>query len=150
MNLAPLAGEILTGMQEQLDARNLKTAVSGRCIVYAKQEMMMQAIRNLLNNVIKYTPEGSCITVTGEKHTLNIVSDIAEEQIENLQRLCEAFVKGDDADRKRRSADPTIAAVQQIAAQNHIKLRIDSRKQQLHIQLKQNTLRSPVCFRKIK
>ena len=150
MNLAPLAGEILATMQKQLDARDLKTAVSGRCIVYAKQEMMRQAIRNLLNNVIQYTPEGSCITVTGEKHTLSIVSDIVEDQLENLQRLCEAFVKGDDADSKRRSADPTIAAVQQIAAQNHIKLRIDSRKLQLRVQLKQNALRSPVCFRKIK
>ena len=137
-------------MQGQLDARDLKTAVSGRCIVYAKQELIWQAIQNLLNIVIKYTPDGSCITVTGEKHTLSIVSDIAEEQVGNLQCLCEAFAKGNNADSKCKRADPTIAAIQKIAAQNHIKLRVNGRKQQLCVQLKQNALRRPVCFRKIK
>ena len=138
MDLTPLAGELLAGMQEQLDTRGLKISVSGRCIVNVERQMLTQSLRDLLNNAVKYTPEGGCITVTGKKHTLSIVSDMKA-----------GLDQSNDAGSKCNSIEPALAAVQQTAAQNQIKLRIDSNDHQLRMQLKQNTLFSPICFRKI-
>ncbi len=138
MDLTPLAGELLAGMQEQLDTRGLKISVSGRCIVNVERQMLTQSLRDLLNNAVKYTPEGGCITVTGKKHKLSIVSDMKA-----------GLDQSNDAGSKCNSIEPALAAVQQTAAQNQIKLRIDSSDHQLRMQLKQNTLFSPICFRKI-
>ena len=135
IDLTALAKELLDGMQEQLNMRGLMVTVFGSCIVNADCEMMKQAIRNLLDNAVKYTPEDGSITVTGEKHTLSIVNDIAEEQIEDPQRFCEAFVKGDEARSNRMGTGLGLSIVQQIAAQNKLQLHIDSSMHQFRVRL---------------
>jgi signal transduction histidine kinase len=97
--------------------------------------MMKQAIRNLLDNAVKYTPEDGSITVTGEKHTLSIVNDIAEEAVSDPQRLSEAFVKGDKARSNRMGTGLGLSIVQQIAAQNKLQLHIDSSMHQFRVRL---------------
>ena len=146
IDLTALTSEILSGMQEQLDARSLKASVSGSCTVKADRAMMMQAIRNLLDNALKYTPEGGSITVTGEKHTLSIVNDIAEEQVNDPQQLCEAFVKGDEARSNRMGTGLGLSIVQQIAVQNKLRLHIDSSMHQFRVGLSQ---RAPISLKRI-
>ena len=135
IDLTALAKELLEGMQEQLDVRGLTVTVFGSCSVKADCEMMKQAIRNLLDNAVKYTPEGGSITVTGENHTLSIVNDIAEEAVSDPQRLSEAFVKGDKARSNRMGTGLGLSIVQQIAAQNKLQLHIDSSMHQFRVRL---------------
>lgn len=138
LDLTETAKMLLAAMQKELDARGLKASVSGSCTVKANPEMLTQAIRNLLDNAVKYTPEGGSITVTGENHTLSIVNDIAEEAVADPQRLSEAFVKGDKARSNRMGTGLGLSIVQQIAGQNRMKLLIESSEYQFRVRLVQS------------
>ena len=138
LDLTETAKMLLAAMQKELDARGLKASVSGSCTVKANPEMLTQAIRNLLDNAVKYTPEGGSITVTGENHTLSIVNDIAEEAVSDPQRLSEAFVKGDKARSNRMGTGLGLSIVWQIAAQNKLQLHIDSSEYQFRVRLVQS------------
>ena len=143
IDLAALAKELLDGMQEQLDVRGLTATVFGSCCVKANCEMMKQAIRNLLDNAVKFTPDGGSITVTGKRNTLSIVNTIEEEQISDPQALCEAFAKGDDARSNRSGTGLGLSIVRQITIQNRMELLIDSRAHQFRVRLRQNVLQTP-------
>ena len=121
-----LMQEAAAHRQDELDARALHMEITGSCSFRVDPLMMTQAIRNLLDNAVKFTPEGGSITVTGEGSTLRIVNDIAEDKVEHVDRLCEAFVKGDSARSNRKGTGLGLSVVRQIAELNRLRFSIES------------------------
>ena len=140
VSLTELISELISDMKDQVEQHDLKVTVTGSCIVKADQQMMTQALRNLLDNAIKYTPDDGCITVTGEKHTLSISNDISEDHIDKPKRFLKAFVKEDTARGNRKGTGLGLSIVQQIASQNRLKLRIISKDHHFIVRLHQNTI----------
>ena len=126
IELIALLKEINANRQDEIESRKLNVEITGSCTVRADPLMMMQALRNLLDNAVKFTPDGGSITVTGEGSTLRISNDIAEEKAANVEQLCEAFVKGDSARSNRKGTGLGLSVVRQIAELNRLHFSLES------------------------
>ena len=126
IELIALLKEINANRQDEIESRKLNVEITGSCTVRADPLMMMQALRNLLDNAVKFTPDGGSITVTGEGSTLRISNDIAEEKAANVEQLCEAFVKGDSARSNRKGTGLGLSVVRQIAELNRLQFSLES------------------------
>jgi signal transduction histidine kinase len=66
-------------------------------IVEADPDRIVQVLRNLLDNAIKYSPSGGLVVVRGEVHHDQVVISVADEGIgiapEDLNRLFEKFFR---------------------------------------------------------
>lgn len=126
IELVALLREIHANRQDEIEARKLNVQITGSCTVKADPLMMIQALRNLLDNAVKFTPDGGSITVTGEGSTLRLVNDIAEDKVANVTQLCEAFVRGDSARSNQKGTGLGLSVVRQIAELNRLRLGIES------------------------
>ncbi len=127
IDVIALTNEVLSLMQDSISERNLHVEVSGSIVMKAERQMMTLAIRNLLDNAIKYTPADGHITVTGQKKTFSVINDMEEESIDDAQQLCEAFVKGDAARSNRSGTGLGLSIVQQIARLNCLKMAVEGK-----------------------
>jgi two-component system phosphate regulon sensor histidine kinase PhoR len=66
-------------------------------IVDADPDRIAQVLRNLLDNAVKYSPEGGLVIVRGEVHAEEVVVSVADQgpgiAPENLNRLFEKFFR---------------------------------------------------------
>src|SRR6056297_2000363 len=74
INIKDLADEALTIYQSAAELKNIKLInnVKGDLFVFADKNMIHTVLRNLLNNAIKFTPEGGTVKVE-----LSVKSDVA-------------------------------------------------------------------------
>ena len=145
IDLIALMREAAEYRQDDADAHELGISISGECTVYADPLMMAQAMRNLLDNAVKYTPDGGSITVTGNDRTLRITNDIAADKIAHTETLSEAFVKGDSARSSRSGTGLGLSVVRQAAALNKLRFRIESGEHKFTVQI----CDKPLLFRRM-
>jgi signal transduction histidine kinase len=62
-----LSLEYRTTLRKRNLTMDIKDHAGTRQWIYADSARMMQALRHVLNNAIKYTPDGGTITITGRK-----------------------------------------------------------------------------------
>ena len=66
-------------------------------IVDADPQRIVQVLRNLLDNAVKYSPDGGLIIVRGEVHEEEVVISVADQGVglapEDLNRLFEKFFR---------------------------------------------------------
>ena len=126
VDLIPIMQEQLGHRQDELGERGIKAQITGSCCFYADPRMMLQAVRNLLDNAVKFTPDGGSITVTGEGRAMRVVNDINAEKVERINEVCEAFVKGDSARSNRKGTGLGLSVVRQSAELNKLRFRVQS------------------------
>lgn len=126
VDLIPIMQEQLGHRQDELSERGIKAQITGSCFFYADPRMMLQAVRNLLDNAVKFTPDGGSITVTGEGRAMRVVNDINAEKVERINEVCEAFVKGDSARSNRKGTGLGLSVVRQSAELNKLRFRVQS------------------------
>ena len=87
-------------------ARGKDIAIESRCgagglIVALNRALMEQALVNLLDNAVKYSPAGTTVTITCEKREGEVVLAVADRGVgieaEHLPRLFERFYRTDRA-----------------------------------------------------
>ncbi len=126
VDLIPIMQDQLGHRQDELGERGIKAQITGSCCFYADPRMMLQAVRNLLDNAVKFTPDGGSITVTGEGRAMRVVNDINAEKVERINEVCEAFVKGDSARSNRKGTGLGLSVVRQSAELNKLRFRVQS------------------------
>ena len=144
-DLIALMWEAAAHRADDAAAHGLDIRISGDCTVYADPMMMAQAMRNLLDNAVKFTPDGGSITVTGTDRTLCITNDIAEEQIAHTETLSEAFVKGDSARGNRAGTGLGLSVVRQAAKINKLRFDLHSSGHKFTVRLRDK----PLLFRRM-
>ena len=111
VDLAQLANVTAEHYAEQIAEKHLVFTCSGRFPVFCNERMLAQAIGNLIDNAVRYTPEGGTVTVTADAHSLTVQNDAAE--IAEPEKLCEPLRKGDSARGARSGSGMGLAIVRQ-------------------------------------
>ena len=126
VDLITLAKAHLAHRGDEITKRNMQVEIIGEYTVRADQRMLSQAIQNLLDNAFKFTPDGGSIRITGDGKALRITNSIAEERIPDVERLCEAFVKGDSARSNQSGSGLGLSVVRQAARLNRMQFTVES------------------------
>ena len=130
VDLITLAKAHLAHRGDEITKRNMQVEILGEYTVRADRRMLSQAIQNLLDNAFKFTPDGGSIRITGDGKALRITNSIAEERIPDVERLCEAFVKGDSARSNQSGSGLGLSVVRQAARLNRMQFTVESRDHQ--------------------
>lgn len=99
--LAQRIGELYRHQAEQQGV-NLRVAASDSLpSVVVDEERMMQVLRNLVSNALRYTPEGGTITIGAEHESLSTVLSVSDTgqgiKPEALPRIFDRFFRADAA-----------------------------------------------------
>jgi signal transduction histidine kinase len=92
-----LAEEVceITRVQARVKAVNVECNIDGNAVVYADRDRVLQVLTNLIDNALKFTPEGGCVTVGSQvcrDHVRFSVSDTGPGIPEGFrERVFEAY-----------------------------------------------------------
>jgi two-component system sensor histidine kinase KdpD len=97
--LEEIVGSALARMESQLDGRPVVTRLPADLpVIHADDVLLGQAILNLLENAIKYTPPGSAIDIAAQQEGAQVLLTVRDHgpgfQAEEQERIFEKFYRG--------------------------------------------------------
>jgi K+-sensing histidine kinase KdpD/DNA-binding response OmpR family regulator len=100
-DLGQMAARVMAAMEAQLTGqRFVSDFPSEPLVAFVDERQIEQVLRNLLENAIKYSPEGGTITVRGRRVEGEVVVEVCDQglgiQPEDLGRVFERFYRGSD------------------------------------------------------
>ena len=129
--LAEVAREVLDGLSEKAQSRNISTNIVGSAMLTADQTMIFELVENLVSNAIKYNKDGGSVTVSINETNTGVCLKVEDTGIgiekEHLPRLCERFYRVDKSHSKRIGGTGLgLAIVKHICAISNAELSIES------------------------
>ena len=129
--LEDIAKEVLDGLSEKAQSRNITASIVGSAKICADQTMIFELVENLVSNAIKYNKDGGSVTVSITETDTGVCLKVEDTGIgiekEHLPRLCERFYRVDKSHSKRIGGTGLgLAIVKHICAINDAELSIES------------------------
>ena len=131
IKLEDLAKEVLDGLSEKAQSRNITATIIGSAKLTADQTMIFELVENLVSNAIKYNKDGGTVTVSITETDTGVCLKVEDTGIgiekEHLPRLCERFYRVDKSHSKRIGGTGLgLAIVKHICAISDAELSIES------------------------
>ena len=129
--LEDIAKEVLDGLSEKAQSRNITVKIVGCGKICADQTMIFELVENLVSNAIKYNKDGGSVTVSITETDTGVCLKVEDTGIgiekEHLPRLCERFYRVDKSHSKRIGGTGLgLAIVKHICAISDAELSIES------------------------
>ncbi len=129
--LEDIAKEVLDGLSEKAQSRNITASIVGTTKICADQAMVFELVENLVSNAIKYNKDGGSVTVSITETDACVCLKVEDTGIgiekEHLPRLCERFYRVDKSHSKRIGGTGLgLAIVKHICAISDAELSIES------------------------
>ena len=129
--LEDIAKEVLDGLSEKAQSRNITSNIVGSAKICADQTMIFELVENLVSNAIKYNKDGGSVTVSITETDTGVCLKVEDTGIgiekEHLPRLCERFYRVDKSHSKRIGGTGLgLAIVKHICAISDAELSIES------------------------
>ena len=129
--LEDIAKEVLDGLSEKAQNRNITATIIGSAKLTADQTMIFELVENLVSNAIKYNKDGGLVTVSITETDTGVCLKVEDTGIgiekEHLPRLCERFYRVDKSHSKRIGGTGLgLAIVKHICAISDAELSIES------------------------
>ena len=129
--LEDIAKEVLEGLSEKAQSRNITAKIVGSAKICADQTMIFELVENLVSNAIKYNKDGGSVTVSITETDTGVFLKVEDTGIgiekEHLPRLCERFYRVDKSHSKRIGGTGLgLAIVKHICAIYNADLSIES------------------------
>ena len=129
--LKDIAKEVLDGLSEKAQSRNITAKIVGSAKICADQTMIFELVENLVSNAIKYNKDGGSVTVSITETDTGVCLKVEDTGIgiekEHLPRLCERFYRVDKSHSKRIGGTGLgLAIVKHICAISDAELSIES------------------------
>ena len=129
--LEDIAKEVLDGLSEKAQSRNITAKIVGSAQICADQTMIFELVENLISNAIKYNKDGGSVTVSITETDTGVCLKVEDTGIgiekEHLPRLCERFYRVDKSHSKRIGGTGLgLAIVKHICAISDAELSIES------------------------
>ena len=112
VDLKQLADDAIARFTEQIAAKNLTHSCAGSCTVKGNETLLAQAVGSLIDNAVRYAPEGGSIEIRATEKGLIIRNDA--ENLPDPATVCEPLVKGESARTSRSGSGMGLAIVRQI------------------------------------
>ena len=131
IKLEDLAKEVLDGLSEKAQSRNITANIVGSAKLTADQTMIFELVENLVSNAIKYNKDGGTVTISISETDTGVCLKVEDTGIgiekEHLPRLCERFYRVDKSHSKRIGGTGLgLAIVKHICAISNAELSIES------------------------
>ena len=131
VSLEDIAKEVLDGLSEKAQSRNITANIVGSAKICADQAMIFELVENLVSNAIKYNKDGGSVTVSIAETDIGVCLKVEDTGIgiekEHLPRLCERFYRVDKSHSKRIGGTGLgLAIVKHICAISDAELSIES------------------------
>lgn len=133
VDLVQIANVTAERFAEPIAEKEITLTCSGKCTASCNEATMTQAIGNLIDNAVRYTPQGGRIEITADDKSLTIRNDIADTT--DTDAICEPFVKGDQARGARTGSGMGLSIVKQIMTLNGLRFRVKSENRQFIAQI---------------
>lgn len=129
--LEDIAKEVLDGLSERAQSRNITASIVGSAKICADQTMIFELVENLVSNAIKYNKDGGSVTVSITETDTGVCLKVEDTGIgiekEHLPRLCERFYRVDKSHSKRIGGTGLgLAIVKHICAISDAELSLES------------------------
>ena len=129
--LEDIAKEVLDGLSEKAQSRNITAKIVGSAKICADHAMIFELVENLVSNAIKYNKDGGSVTVSITETDTDVFLKVEDTGIgiekEHLPRLCERFYRVDKSHSKRIGGTGLgLAIVKHICAITDAELSIES------------------------
>ncbi len=129
--LEEIAREVLDGLSEKAQSRNITANIVGSANLTADQTMIFELAQNLVSNAIKYNKDGGAVTISISETDTGVCLQVKDTGIgiekEHLPRLCERFYRVDKSHSKRIGGTGLgLAIVKHICAISDAELSIES------------------------
>ena len=129
--LEDIAKEVLDGLSEKAQSRNITATIVGSAKLTADQPMIFELVENLVSNAIKYNKDGGSVAISITDTDAGVCLQVKDTGIgiekEHLPRLCERFYRVDKSHSKRIGGTGLgLAIVKHICAISGAELSIES------------------------
>ncbi len=129
--LEDISKEVIDGLSEKTQSRNITASIIGSANIFADQTMIFELVENLVSNAIKYNKDGGSVTVFITETDTGVCLKVEDTGIgiekEHLPRLCERFYRVDKSHSKRIGGTGLgLAIVKHICAVSDAELSIES------------------------
>lgn len=129
--LEEIAREVIDGLSEKAQSRNITATIEGSAKLIADQPMIFELVENLVSNAIKYNKDGGSVTISISETDTGVCLGVKDTGIgiekEHLPRLCERFYRVDKSHSKRIGGTGLgLAIVKHICAISGAELSIES------------------------
>jgi PAS domain S-box-containing protein len=115
--------EAIAGMASEANVK-LKSAVSTRYLINGDRERLMQVLTNLVSNAIKFSAEGSTVTVTVETRPNNMLRFCVNDNgpgipTDQMHKLFGKFKQLDSSDSRRKGGTGLGLAISKSIVEQH-------------------------------
>lgn len=115
--------DAIAGMAAEANV-TLKSAIGTKCRIFGDNERLMQVLTNLISNAIKFSPEGSQVTVTAETRPNDMLRFCVSDngpgiQADQMHKLFGKFKQLDSSDTRRKGGTGLGLAISKSIVEQH-------------------------------
>lgn len=97
VDITAIVNSVAAEYAERIKEKNVSIEVNGACTVHADEELMNQAIKNIMDNAVKYVTDGGHIEVELSDKEVSFVNSSEPLDKDTLEDVWKPFVKGDNS-----------------------------------------------------
>lgn len=97
VDITAIVNSVVAEYAERIKEKNVSIEVNGACTVHADEELMNQAINNIMDNAVKYVTDGGHIEVELSDKEVSFVNSSEPLDKDTLEDVWKPFVKGDNS-----------------------------------------------------
>lgn len=135
INLEQLVDSVVEKYSILIDEKNISIDSDADLTIEGDEQLMKQAIDNLINNAIKYTKEGKYVTIKTEGRVLTICNYYENADKLDVNELVMPFTKADKSRSNKSGSGIGLAIVKNILAEHGYKLVIKGDGDEFKVQI---------------
>ena len=126
VDITAIVNSVAEEYAERIKEKNVSIEVNGACTVHADEELMNQAIKNIMDNAVKYVTDGGHIAVELSDKEVSFVNSSEPRDKDPLEDVWKPFVKGDNSRHGHKGTGLGLSIVKTIMDRHGFECEMDN------------------------